>query len=488
MFLLAGSPVLASDLLHCPKADLAVSMTGSQQVRPGAAGSYRIVVENEGEASAWHTKVRVSVDPALIVTGVPDGCALTENKIKCKRKKIKSGESWNIELPFRAIDDAVLDSTAYTTATADSVSDDADESDNSTAIRTHIGKPLADLEITATRPPELAPGTSYDLRFKIVNRGPATAPKARVTGVVDGHLIVERMSDSCRLHGGNLACELGRLRAGESRELRARVRLGARRVGRTPLTSRFTVTGPASDDPDRSDNDVAVNGRIVPAQLSLRTGVSDTNPRPGAELTFTVEVGNADGAGTAADVVVADRLPAAVDLIAAEPSRGGVNPAGDGRLLWSVGDLAAGESASLALRVRVTTGAQDDTVLVNQAGVVRGPPATVTSACPGTPRESCSTTDPVPAAAAPAAEVPTPSTSPVPRQVTPQPRPSPTTGRPGHTPTPTTTPEPTTRIALVPHVHGSSPAGSGFGPLLVVSMSLTSVLVAIRLLLFLRRR
>jgi hypothetical protein len=187
--------------------------------------------------------------------------------------------------------------------------------------------------------------------------------------------------------------------------------------------------------------------------------------------------------------VVSDRLPAAVELIAAEPSRGEVDVAGDGRVLWSVGELAAGESASLVLRVRVRPDAAVGVVLVNQAGVVRGPPATVTGACPGTPQESCSTTDPVPAAAA-AAEEPTPSTSPVPGQQEspePRPRPSPTTVRPSPTPIPTTTPEPTSRIALVPFVPGGDPPGPGLPPLLVVSMFLTSVLVAARLFLFVRR-
>jgi large repetitive protein len=327
------------------------------------------------------------------------------------------------------------------------------------------------------------------LTLKIINSGPATALRASVTGDIDNHLIVERLSSSCRLDGPRLTCELRELRAGSTRELSASVRLGARPIGGTRLASQFAVTTASTDDPDRSDNDVTLNGRIAPAQLSLRTGVDNTSPRPGSALAFTVVVENANGAGTAADVVVSDRLPAAVELIAAEPSRGEVEIAGDGRVLWSVGELAAGESASLALRVRVRPDAAGGTVLVNQAGVVRGPPATVTGACPGTPQESCSTTDPVPAAA-PAAEEPTPSTSPAPNQQVspePRPRPSPTTARPSPTPTPTTTPEPTSRIALVPFVPGGSPPGSGLPPLLVVCMFLTSVLVAARFFLFLRR-
>lgn len=497
VLLLAGSPVSAAGLLHCPTADLSVSMTGPRQLRPGEPGTLKVVVANEGDAAAWHVRLRVRVDPALPITRVPDGCRLIDKTIRCTRKRIAEGESWAVQLPVRALESAVAGSVVDSRSEVMSASDDRDGSDNSAAISTRIGKPFADLGITAEGPAEFVPERSHDLTFKIDNSGPALAPEIQLTGVIDDHLIVERLPGSCELNGAKLACRLDGLAKGAGRELVLGVRLGAGPVGGAALTSRVGVTGPHTDDPDPSDNDVTVDGRIVPARLSLRTSVGLERPRVGAILRFTVVVANARQAGTAADVAVTDQLPAGVDLVAAEPSRGAVSRSGGAKVLWSVGDLAAGESTTLVLSVRVRADAPAGVALVNRAGILRGPPATIIEACPDSPETACSTTDPVLSSAAPAAVAPGPIPTPAPGQASPTPRPTPAKPRPSPTalPTATSVPKPEepeeqgakSRIALVPFVPDHMP-GPGGGSLLVISMSLTSVLVAIRLFLFLRRR
>jgi uncharacterized repeat protein (TIGR01451 family) len=110
---------------------------------------------------------------------------------------------------------------------------------------------------------------------------------------------------------------------------------------------------------DVDDADVGLSGAVDLTVDKTLTGTAPTSV--GDAATFEVVVANA-GPATATGVVVADRLPAGLRFTSASPSQGSYDPA-TGR--WTVGTIAAGDTATLGLATVV----EAETV-VNTAEVV----------------------------------------------------------------------------------------------------------------------
>ena len=121
--------------------------------------------------------------------------------------------------------------------------------------------------------------------------------------------------------------------------------------GTTALDS-ITVTASDQGDPTPADNVAGVALDIQLAELSVFQVVSDGRPAEGDTPVFTIKLRNA-GPDTATGIVLRDSLPAGLSHVADLPSQGGYD---SGTGLWSVGGVAAGDSATLELTVLVEAG------------------------------------------------------------------------------------------------------------------------------------
>lgn len=93
-----------------------------------------------------------------------------------------------------------------------------------------------------------------------------------------------------------------------------------------------------------------------PADLSLTKTVDNAAPTIGQNVTFTITVSNA-GPGAANNVVVADLLPAGLTFVSSNPSQGSYV---SGTGVWTVGNIDAGDSATLEIVATATSGASQD--------------------------------------------------------------------------------------------------------------------------------
>ncbi len=111
-----------------------------------------------------------------------------------------------------------------------------------------------------------------------------------------------------------------------------------------------TDSTPGNDLPGEDDRASVV---LTPASsdLSLSKTVDDETPHVGDNVTFTVTVANA-GPDAATGVRVRDALPAGLAFVSAAPTQGSYD---SGSGLWTVGSVADGQTASLALVATVTT-------------------------------------------------------------------------------------------------------------------------------------
>jgi uncharacterized repeat protein (TIGR01451 family) len=107
---------------------------------------------------------------------------------------------------------------------------------------------------------------------------------------------------------------------------------------------------------DTTLKDVAVVRVRRPSADIAVTKTGPTQASEGTVVVFTVRAANV-GVFPAAGVAVTETLPAGLELVSTTPSRGTF--AGG---VWTVGDLAVGESATLAVSARVAAGTQGQTL------------------------------------------------------------------------------------------------------------------------------
>jgi uncharacterized repeat protein (TIGR01451 family) len=94
--------------------------------------------------------------------------------------------------------------------------------------------------------------------------------------------------------------------------------------------------------------------RVIHTDLDIAKSASVAELREGESLVFTLTVANQSAVDAATGVAVLDPLPAGFTFASAASSQGAYNPATG---TWTVGTLAAGSSASLAIQATAATGA-----------------------------------------------------------------------------------------------------------------------------------
>ena len=140
------------------------------------------------------------------------------------------------------------------------------------------------------------------------------------------------------------------------------------RTTRTTQTSAtYTSATPDADGATTGSSNIL---ELVPsyAQLGLVATVSDANPAVAAADVFSVRVTNR-GPDSASGVVVTDRLPTNASLLSVRPSAGSARVTslrGVRSVVWTVGNLGVGRSATLDIELRMTTAG---TVLVRSESV-----------------------------------------------------------------------------------------------------------------------
>ncbi len=203
----------------------------------------------------------------------------------------------------------------------------------------------ADLSISkAVDNPTPLAGETITYVITINNRGPSAATGVTVNEDVPAGLTLLSSTPSQGAFTQPVWA-VGLISAGGS----AALTISARYDGPGRVTNTASIA--SSDQPDPTPNtpvSVTVPSQI--ADLSLTKSVSNAAPNVGSNVTFTLIVRNA-GPDDATGVVVADALPSGLSYVSASPSQGNYDAAtGD----WSVGSVANGGSATLAIIAKVT--------------------------------------------------------------------------------------------------------------------------------------
>lgn len=218
--------------------------------------------------------------------------------------------------------------------------------------------PTADLAVTKTvnnASPLVGATVSFTITLR--NNGPSTATNVAGTDLLPAGLSFVSASPSQGSYASVTgAWAVGTMASGATATLV--VHAGVTAAG--PKTNTVTVAA-SETDPALGNNTASATVTQV-ADLAVTKTVNTASVIVGETVTFTITVANR-GPMPATGITATDLLPAGLAFVSATPSQGSY-AAGGGA--WTVGALANGASATLALQVRATTaGAKTNTVTVS---------------------------------------------------------------------------------------------------------------------------
>jgi large repetitive protein len=311
-----------------PSADLVLTKTAPLTVEPDGTLEYTLHVDNKGPSVAHKVKVSDPLPTGVEFVSADTGCAAVGTTVTCELAELAVGKSVDfhvtVHVPF------ALGGTALTnTASVGAEEGDLDPGNNTSTVKTDVG-PAADLAITKTMGKAEA-GKPLTYTLAVTNKGPSPSSAVTVKDTLPAGTTFKSAAPSqgtCSASGQTVTCALGQLVSGGSAQVSITVDVAATVTG--SIRNVATVEGP-EPDPDKSNNESAVEGPVtpVPPVPPVATGTpnlkvvktADTaSPQVGAPFTYHVEVSNMGGA-EAKNVKVIDTLdgPVKVASIDAEP-------------------------------------------------------------------------------------------------------------------------------------------------------------------------
>ncbi|WP_415953869.1 hypothetical protein [Methanobrevibacter woesei] len=184
--------------------------------------------------------------------------------------------------------------------------------------------------------------------ISVTNRGPNDATGVVVSDLLpDGLVFIEANNENYNAATG--VWYIGDLANGESISIMITARINV--TGN--VTNFVNVTGNEFDHDKTNNNDNVTVEIPKEVDLSVNKTVNNENPYNGDEIIYEIVISN-NGVDNATNVIVSDNLPNGLIYVSSDASKGSYDATTG---LWTVGDLAVGETVKLTI-----------TVLVNKSG------------------------------------------------------------------------------------------------------------------------
>ncbi|WP_276954546.1 DUF11 domain-containing protein [Methanobrevibacter woesei] len=184
--------------------------------------------------------------------------------------------------------------------------------------------------------------------ISVTNRGPNDATGVVVSDLLpDGLVFIEANNENYNADTG--VWYIGDLANGESISIMITARINV--TGN--VTNFVNVTGNEFDHDKTNNNDNVTVEIPKEVDLSVNKTVNNENPYNGDEIIYEIVISN-NGVDNATNVIVSDNLPNGLIYVSSDASKGSYDATTG---LWTVGDLAVGETVKLTI-----------TVLVNKSG------------------------------------------------------------------------------------------------------------------------
>jgi large repetitive protein len=305
-----------------PAADLAVAKTAPATVPADGEITYGLHVENDGPSDATGVKLTDPLPAGTQFVSASEGCAEASGTVTCEIGELKFEEERDYKVTVK-VPLALAGQPLVNTATVTGEQADPESKNDQSTVTTTVG-PAADLSITKTMGRAEA-GKPLVYTLAITNHGPSASSAVTVKDTLPAGTTFKSAAPSqgtCSVNGQAVTCELGALASGGSAQVSITVEVSASATG--TLRNVASVEGP-EPDPDKSNNESAVEGPINPApavtgtpNLKVVKTADTSTPQVGVPFDYDVSVSNS-GEGEAKNVKVVDTLNGPVKVLSFTP-------------------------------------------------------------------------------------------------------------------------------------------------------------------------
>ncbi len=336
-----------------PAADLTIEKTAPATVEPDGKLTYELHVENQGPSVAHKVKVTDPLPAGVDFVSAGEGCAAAGTTVTCEVAggELAVGDSADFEVtvhvPFALGGQSLTNSASV----AGEEGDPHPEDDTDTATTTVA--PAADLSITKTMGKAEA-GKPLTYTLAVTNKGPSNSSAVTVTDTLPagtGFKSAAPSQGTCSASGQQITCQLGPLAAGGSAQVSITVEVAATATG--SLRNVAKVEGP-EPDPDKSNNESAVEGPIKPQDpadpnLKVVKTADTSSPAIGVPFQYRVDISNLSG-GEAKNVKVVDTLSGPVKVLSIDAEAGHCGAAGS-KITCQIPSIPVGKTVHVTYSV-----------------------------------------------------------------------------------------------------------------------------------------
>ena len=335
--------------VHAP--DMTVAKSHLDPLVRGSTSTYTLTATNSGNVVTSGTVTVTDTLPAgLTPTGAAGSgwtCpAPVGQTVTCTRADALAGGA---SYPPITVTVTVLQGAANSVTNQASVSGGSQtNTTNDTASDPTNIVSQADIAVTkAVSNATPNQGTNVTFTITATNNGPSNATGVQVTDLLPAGLTFVSAAPSGSYTSGTGVWIVGAVANGGN----ATLSIVATVTGTTSVTNTATKTAETEPDPVAGNNTASATVTGQAADIAITKTVSNLTPNLGSQVTFTVTATN-NGPSTATGVQITDLLPAGLSFVTSVPSAPTYTSSTG---LWTVGTLANGANATLAITATVTT-------------------------------------------------------------------------------------------------------------------------------------
>jgi uncharacterized repeat protein (TIGR01451 family) len=336
-----------------PSAEVDLSITKADSHDPAAPGDtliYTLDVANDGPDGATDVTVIDTLPDEVSYVSDDGGCNHEAGIVTCDLGDMAVGDSASIQITVEI--DPQFTGILTNIAEVGANEEDIDPSDNVAIEDTTVARPPSvDLRIAkADSHDPAAPGDTLIYTLDVANRGRDDASGVVVVDTLPDEVSYVSDDGGCSHEAGIVTCDLGDMAVGDSASIEITVDISPQFTG---ILTNIAEVGANEEDIHPSDN-VAIEDTTVEAapptevDLSITKADSDDPVKGGDTLVYTLDIANA-GPGDATGVTAIDTLPAEVVYVGDDA---GCSHDG-GVVTCDLGDMAAGDSASIEITVNI---------------------------------------------------------------------------------------------------------------------------------------
>ena len=329
------------------RTDLAVAKAVSNnQPNEGEIITYTVTLTNNGPDAATGVKV-TDVPPAglTLVSATPSQGTYAAATGVWTVGALAAGQSRSLVYTAKVVTASIKVNTARLTAI-----DQFDTNPNNNADSETVTPRVSDVAVVKdVSDPTPNVGETITYTVRLTNNGPVTATSIKVVDVPPAGLtrLTVTSPGGSSFNAATSTWTVLSLAPGASTTLTYTARVDSP----NPQTNTARITDLDQFDLDPTNNQDSATETPKQADLQIDKQIDNARPNVGDTVTYTINLGNI-GPDDATGVTATDQLPAGVQFISSSATRGSFNNTTG---IWTVGNLAVGETVTLTIVAMVTS-------------------------------------------------------------------------------------------------------------------------------------